>query len=215
MWGSQEWGGEVGTEEHLADDPVLLTVTLPQRHHLSPQDLVLPGEKGRRTLKHLGLPGVPCPAEWRGPDSVTSRGDMHPIRLKFQRWTHGAEAPTRELPRTPRWPVSSHPSLHPSFPVPHCLSSCSRASVLSCIPLKACTSPRSRPRSSGRHRLSSPRSAGTCRQEAPIRDRDTLKQSQTYQHWCSPPPFFFVAVSPTLRRTRSRSCSRPRTKLGC
>lgn len=35
----------MGEEEHLADDPMLLTVALPQRDHLPPQDLVLPGEK--------------------------------------------------------------------------------------------------------------------------------------------------------------------------
>lgn len=35
----------MGEEEHLADDPMLLTVALPQSDHLPPQDLVLPGEK--------------------------------------------------------------------------------------------------------------------------------------------------------------------------
>lgn len=48
MWGTQEWGRLRGwgrPDEYLADDPVLLTVALPQGHHLSPQDLVLPGER--------------------------------------------------------------------------------------------------------------------------------------------------------------------------
>lgn len=46
-WGVEEWEGEVRHqgEEHLANDPVLLTVALPKCHHLPPQDLVLP-EKG-------------------------------------------------------------------------------------------------------------------------------------------------------------------------
>lgn len=64
---------------------------------------------------------------------------------------------------------------------PHCLSSRSRASVLSCTPRKACTSPSSRPKSSGRQRPSSLRSAGTCRWEAPS-VQSQLEQRQPSQH---------------------------------
>lgn len=66
---------------------------------------------------------------------------------------------------SPRLPFSLPTLLRP-LP-PHCLSSRSRASVLSCTPRKACTSPSSRPKSSGRQRPSSLRSAGTCKWEAP------------------------------------------------
>lgn len=46
----REWGRGRGTP---ADDPMLLTAALPQRDHLPPQDLVLPGEKAWRVLRHL------------------------------------------------------------------------------------------------------------------------------------------------------------------
>lgn len=51
----------VGGEEYLADDPMLLTVALPQRDHLPPQDLVLPGEKA-----------------WEGAEASESSPGHHP-----------------------------------------------------------------------------------------------------------------------------------------
>lgn len=68
---------KIGAEEHLADDPVLLTVALPQSHHLSPQDLVLPGGRGGKMLRHLSLLRHHAPPN----GEVTSRRDMYPTEV--------------------------------------------------------------------------------------------------------------------------------------
>lgn len=58
LWG---YGSGVGSgERNTADDPDAVDRGLPQRDHLPPQDLVLPGER-RRVLRHLRVRWVTTP----------------------------------------------------------------------------------------------------------------------------------------------------------